>query len=77
MISNISKLFSEEISLDEIDDIDNVMDKHDVSKFGVAEFQPYCNYFYPSEGFEKDKTAFNKAWLHHIHNNLTYIYRNS
>lgn len=69
MVSNVSSSFPEEISLEELDNIDDIIERHDMSKFGVDEFQPYCNYFYPADGFEKDQAAFNKAWLHHIHSN--------
>lgn len=42
---------------------------HDSSKYMTDEFDPYCNYFYPSEGFEKDEEAFDLAWLLHQHRN--------
>lgn len=38
---------------------------HDESKYNEDEYIPYCNFFYPCEGFEKDKTAFDYAWLLH------------
>ena len=38
---------------------------HDHSKYDDEEFDAYCNYFYPSEGFPKDEEAFDKAWLRH------------
>ena len=38
---------------------------HDASKYEEAEYDPYDAYFYG----EKDEDAFNRAWLHHIHNN--------
>lgn len=44
--------------------------QHDLSKYGKAEYDAYDEYFY---GGNKDnvrvKERFNKAWLHHIHNN--------
>lgn len=43
---------------------------HDLSKYGKEEYDAYDEYFY---GSNKDdvrvKERFNKAWLHHIHNN--------
>lgn len=38
---------------------------HDMSKHGQHEYDAYDAYFYG----ERDKDAFNRAWLHHIHNN--------
>jgi len=38
---------------------------HDDSKRSFAEYGPYDAYFYG----EKDEEAFNRAWLHHIHEN--------
>ena len=38
---------------------------HDASKRCEEEYGPYDAYFYG----EKDEDAFNRAWLHHIHNN--------
>lgn len=42
---------------------------HDASKYNDDEFLPYCNYFYPCSGFEKDEKAFDLAWLAHQHRN--------
>jgi hypothetical protein len=39
--------------------------KHDWSKFLPCEWIPYANQFYG----EKNKAAFSRAWLHHIHLN--------
>ena len=44
---------------------DNLVRHHDDSKWYFREYGPYDAYFYG----EKDKEAFNHAWLHHIHNN--------
>lgn len=38
---------------------------HDKSKFSPEEYDAYDAYFYG----DKDETAFNRAWLHHIHHN--------
>ena len=44
--------------------LDKVLE-HDKSKYGYVEYAPYDEYFYGT----KDEEAFNRAWLHHIHNN--------
>ena len=41
------------------------VENHDRSKWGVVEYFAYDAYFYG----EPDEEAFNRAWLHHIHNN--------
>ncbi len=41
---------------------------HDLSKWSDEEYLPYANYFYGDESV-KNKDVFNRAWLHHIHNN--------
>lgn len=41
---------------------------HDASKYGPAEFKPYEDYFYGERTPEVEE-KFNRAWLHHIHNN--------
>jgi len=42
---------------------------HDISKLSFSEFIPYMNFFTKKDRSEEAKKAFNKAWLHHIHNN--------
>lgn len=54
---------------EDIDYIDDVISKHDESKYNSDEYNAYCNYFYPCEGFEKDQSAFDRAWLTHLHKN--------
>ena len=41
------------------------IDKHDGTKYEDREYYAYLNYFYPSEGFEKDEEKFDRAWLYH------------
>lgn len=41
--------------------------QHDLSKYGKEEYDAYDEYFYG--GYVRTKDKFNKAWLHHIHNN--------
>lgn len=47
---------------------------HDNSKFNEEEYDAYDDYFYGKEGKDEDDifvidSAFDYAWLHHIHNN--------
>ena len=42
---------------------------HDESKESVEEYGPYDEYFYGRNKSAAVKTNFNKAWLHHIHQN--------
>lgn len=42
--------------------------EHDESKYSEEEYNPYDYYFY-SGNPEDYKDRFDKAWLHHIHNN--------
>lgn len=58
-----------ETEYDNIDYIDNVVAQHDASKYELDEYTAYCNYFYPSPGYEKDQDAFDLAWLLHQHRN--------
>lgn len=52
-------------SQDEIDELMANIADHDRSKWDGEEYEPYDNYFYG----EPDEDSFNRAWLHHIHNN--------
>lgn len=42
---------------------------HDESKFSNEEYDAYDKYFYGGNRSYKIKNEFDKAWLHHIHNN--------
>lgn len=42
---------------------------HDYSKFSSAEWGPYVESFYSGRPREETKAAFQRAWLHHMHNN--------
>lgn len=42
---------------------------HDESKFSNEEYDAYDKYFYGGNRSYKVKNDFDKAWLHHIHNN--------
>ena len=77
--NNVSKAFNkfsdkimttlDQITIEEMEDLENRIKHHDESKYSKAEFEPYRNWFYPTEGEEKNKTAYDKAWHHHLHNN--------
>lgn len=49
--------------------IGSIVGKHDESKWNPEEFNAYCNHWYPTEGFPDDEEAYDRAWLHHQHNN--------
>jgi hypothetical protein len=53
----------------EFNDGCRIVYRHDLSKLSPEEYEQYDNYFYGKEKTEEVKTAFNHAWLHHIHNN--------
>ena len=42
-----------------------IIDEHDKSKYSKEEYDAYGEYFYG----DKNEDEFNKAWLHHQHNN--------
>lgn len=42
---------------------------HDESKLSMSEYSAYDAYFYGEEKTPEVVEEFNKAWLHHIHNN--------
>ena len=45
------------------------IDLHDGSKYSIAEYAAYDDYFYGGNKSYAVVQNFNKAWLHHIHNN--------
>ena len=47
--------------------IDELVEKHDLSKYEKEEFDTYRRYFYPVNDEEKEasKVAFDRAWKHH------------
>ena len=75
-IKNVKKAFDtyggllcEELELDYIE-VRNQIAQHDESKWETEEFDLYRAKFYPSKDEEPiTEYEFNKAWLHHIHNN--------
>jgi hypothetical protein len=57
-----------------IQDFIDAVPEHDLSKYGSEEFDAYDDYFYGKEGLDDDDisvvdSAFDYAWLHHIHCN--------
>ena len=52
-----------------MDTMDYVIDHHDISKYHSEEYAAYDAYFYGKNRSQKVLDDFNKAWLHHIHNN--------
>lgn len=51
-------------------ELNNRIDIHDDSKWSLEEYEPYRKKFYPYQDEVKiSDYEFNKAWLHHIHNN--------
>lgn len=49
--------------------LENQLVEHDQSKYTKEEFEAYRNRFHPYENEIINKENFDKAWLHHIHNN--------
>lgn len=50
--------------------IDELIEKHDDSKFSVEEFEPYRKQFFLAHGEQRDPNDFQMAWQHHKDNNL-------
>jgi hypothetical protein len=72
-ISNVSKALDVllELNIDFInnneDKLRKIVSKHDASKYGKSEYEPYRKHFYPINEDEKLETeAFDKACSHHI-----------
>lgn len=47
----------------------DIIIRHDESKTDYEEYNAYDMYFYGAHRTKDVKDEFNKAWLHHIHNN--------
>lgn len=54
-----------DMTVEDLSSIRSIISEHDTSKYESDEYDAYCNYFYPSDGFEKDEHEFNRAWLLH------------
>lgn len=50
------------------DHIGSIIAQHDESKYSDEEYWPYCEYFYGQRNSNVEE-EFNKAWLHHQHEN--------
>ena len=59
----------EELSVEDMEKVFSNIKYHDESKYSAEEFEPYRNWFYPVDGEEKNKLAYDRAWLHHQANN--------
>lgn len=66
-------LSKEDFSLGTLTRVSMIINSHDKSKYSNEEYNAYLEYFYPSDGSERDfdnvpddvETNFDKAWLHH------------
>ena len=47
-----------------------IIEEHDKSKYSPEEFEAYRKRFYPVTGEEYDKNELQRAWGHHLENNL-------
>ena len=63
MVDNLPSVYS--MSDHDLDTFMRNVRNHDQSKMDDPEYGPYDDYFYGIA----DEEAFNRAWLHHIHNN--------
>ena len=59
----------DELSIEEMETVLDNIKNHDESKYSKEEFEPYRNWFYTLDGEEKNKLAYDRAWLHHLANN--------
>ena len=52
--------------------VDSLVSSHDMSKYGLDEWEPYRRNFYPVNDEEKNDNiaSFEQAWEHHYMNNL-------
>jgi len=49
--------------------LNDMIKRHDLSKYSAEEFTQYREYFYPCKGDVKDENVFETAWEHHFENN--------
>ena len=64
LVENLPELFK----LYDADYLGSIISQHDESKYEDEEYYPYCEYFY-GDKTDEVKEEFDKAWLHHQHNN--------
>ena len=76
-VTNISSLVSDEELKDAIDELGEIIDTHDASKFTDAEFGPYRAKYYPTlaeqeadiDYQELMEDQYEEAWKHHYETN--------
>ena len=68
---NLGEDFLDDLFPDlKIEGLNSQIHYHDESKYTKVEYGPYDRYFYYNDNKDpKIEEEFNKAWLHHIHNN--------
>ena len=64
----IGKQLQNTLHVDEFELVKRV-NTHDVSKWSKEEFDAYRQHFYPEDGEQDDKEAWENAWEHHYLNN--------
>jgi hypothetical protein len=86
-VSNVNKAWNEilypvlltdsDLTVEDLGRISRIISNHDASKYTREEYPAYLEYFYPSDGTDRDfdnvpkdvDDDFNVAWLHHQKNN--------
>lgn len=68
-LPNIAVRLDSACSIAGLMNAEHFLRQHDQSKFTPEEYGPYDAYFYGNNKSYRIKQRFNKAWLHHIHNN--------
>lgn len=68
-MSNIAAQFDSVCAIAGLTNAEHFLRQHDQSKFSKEEYDSYDDYFYGNNRSFRVKQRFNKAWLHHIHNN--------
>ena len=77
-ISNVKKeyeIFKEhlltesDLTVEELEMLDEQISNHDASKYEDDEFYPYLNHFYPTAGVEDNEEKYDMAWNHHQKSN--------
>lgn len=61
----LKNLDENDLTVEDLSNIDFLVSNHDASKYDSVEFGPYLNYFYPDEDHPKDDKVFDFAWNHH------------
>lgn len=61
----LSNLDIHDLTVEDLDIIDDQISRHDMSKYEDDEFEAYRKWFYPVDESEKDQRSFDLAWLLH------------